>query len=252
MAGRRLRCAVATAALLLSPALVTTAAADGGGDPSARELARQAENNLLHARSVRLTLTDRSTAARTSGKELDSMDLALDRENNCVGTLRMGPNSGSLEIVKRGDQIWMKPDSTFWKAQTPGGQGDEVAELLKDRYVHGSTHDAVLGLWTDVCDLSGFRRELTLDTSSGKPLTKGAETTVDGTKVIPLKGEKDGRPTTLYVTSDSPHLLVGAARKGDGTDRTVTLGDYDEPVPSATPSPEESVDVSELKQLLGS
>jgi hypothetical protein len=56
----------------------------------------------------------------------------------------MGGHGGSVELVKRGEQVWMKPDTAFWKAQVPGPQGDAVAQLFKGRYIHGTTKDAML------------------------------------------------------------------------------------------------------------
>jgi hypothetical protein len=248
MAGKALICVTASAALLLSPALV---AAGDPDDLSARELATQAKNNLLDVDSVRLELTDRSTGTTTSRTQPTSMELALDRDGNCAGTMKMGSDGGSVEIIKRGGEVWMKPDTRFWKAQVPGSQGDAVAELLKNRYIHGSTSDAMLKGLADTCDLTAFQKDIdTPDPDGTTPLTKGDETTVDDTKVIPLAGEEDGRKATLYVTSDSPHRLVQATQKGDGTDTTLSFTDYDKPVPSKTPSADDTVDVGKLQEEL--
>ncbi|MFJ5969712.1 hypothetical protein [Streptomyces sp. NPDC093060] len=247
MSGRPLICAAASVTLFLSPALVTAAAADDTGDPGARELAREAQDHLLHTQSLHMTWTDRAAAAKKG--EPASMDLSLDRDGNCVGTVRMGAHGGSIAIVKRGDEVWLKGDSTYWKAELPGSEGTAAAELLKDRYIHGTTHDSALKEWEDVCDLDAFQKKLTPDLSHRKPLKRGDRTTVQGIPVIPLKGEEDGRPVTLYVTADSPHVLVEGTRQGDGTDLTMTFSDYGEPVPSATPSTKESVDVSRLSPL---
>ncbi|MER6181142.1 hypothetical protein [Streptomyces sp. NPDC001652] len=246
MAGKALICA--TAALLLSPVLI---AADDGDDLTARQLADQAKDNLLDAESVRLKLTDRGASATTSKTQPTSMELALDRDGNCVGSMRMGSGGGRVEIVKQGDEVWMKPDRTFWKAQVPGGQGEEVAELFENRYIHGSTKDAMLKGLADTCDLTAFQQDVEGDDGSEKtPLKKGEETTVDGTKVIPLTGTEDGKRAILYVTSDSPHQLVRAVQRGEGTNTTLTFTDYDKPVPTATPSADESVDVGKLQEEL--
>ena len=247
MARRALVCTAASAALLLSPALAPVAAADG---PSARELVDEAKENLLDAQSVHLELTDRSTDTKKSGTQPASMDLALDRDGNCAGSLEMGSDGGSVEIVKRGEEVWLKPDAAFWKAQVPGGQGDAVAELFKNRYLHGSTRDAMLRGMADTCDLTSFQKDVDADSSDAGRLTKGAETKVDGTKVVPLKGTSGGKRAVLYVTSDAPHRLVRATQKGGGADMTLTFSDYGEPVPSKTPSADESVDVGKLQEEL--
>jgi hypothetical protein len=244
-----LRAATASAVLSLVPAL---AAAGDADDLSARELADRARDNLLGAESVRLEFTDRSEAARDSTRQPVSMKLALDRDGNCVGTMRLGADGGSVELVKRGEEVWMKPDGAFWKAQVPGGRGDAVAELFKNRYIHGTTRDAMLRGLAGTCDLNTFQKDVaTPDAPGGTPLTKGDERTVDGTKVVPLRGEKDGRDATLYVTSDAPHRLVHATQKGAGTDITLAFKDYDEPVPSKTPAPDDTVDIGRLRDELG-
>ncbi|WP_030597543.1 lipoprotein [Streptomyces fulvoviolaceus] len=249
MARKALVCAAASAALLLSPGLATAGDADG---LSARELVEQAQDNLLDAESVHLKLTDRSADASTSTTQPTSMDLSLDQDGNCVGSMEMGSDGGSVEIVKQGDEVWMKPDTAFWKAQVPGGEGDAVAELFKNRYIHGSTRDAMLKGMADTCDLTSFQQEVDTDSSDAGKLRKGDETTVDGTKVVPLKGVSDGKQAVLYVTSDSPHRLVQATQKGDGTDMTLSFSDYGKPVPSKTPSADETVDVGKLQDELQS
>jgi hypothetical protein len=249
MAGRSALCAAAsvTAALLLSPALAPAAHAGDDG-PSARALADEARDHLLEARSVHLTFTDRTR--NTDRTVPASMDVALDRAGDCVGELVMSAGGGSVELIKRGDQVWMKPDTAFWKAQLPGRQGEAVAEILQDRYIHGSTHDTVLRGMADTCDLSAFQRKAAAGSSHDAKLTKGEETTREGTTVIPLNGTEDGKKTVLYVTSAAPHRLVEATRKGGGTDQSLTFTDYDKPVPSATPPARDSVDVHELQQEL--
>ncbi|MET8244826.1 hypothetical protein ABZV31_10630 [Streptomyces sp. NPDC005202] len=247
MISRALLCTAAGAALFLSRALAPSAAADDDGNLTAKQLADQADDNLRHATSMHLKFADHSAGVATDAKKPTSMDLSLDRDGNCAGTLRMASNGGTVEIVKRVDQVWMKPDAAFWKAQLPGGQGDAAAELYKNRYIHGTTNDKLLEDVSGLCEMTTYQQQ----PDGGGDLTKGAETTLDGTKVIPLTGQRDdGTRTTLYVTSSSPHRLYATTEKGGGTDRIVTYTDYDKPVPTKTPSPGESVDIGKLEQLL--
>lgn len=249
MAARALISAAVSATLLLAPAAVATA----GDDPTAQELADEAEDNLLDAKSVHLTLTDRSPGTETSRTQPTSMDLAMDRDGNCVGTMEMGSDGGSVEIVKRGEEVWMKPDTAFWKAQVPGGDGEAAAELFKNRYIHGSTNDALLKGMADTCDLSNFQRDVGTGSSPEETsLKKGEETTRDATKVIPLEGELDGARTTLYVTSGTPHRLVEVEQQGKDIDVKLTFSEYNKPVPSETPSADDTVDVGRLQEELQS
>lgn len=249
MPGKALICVTASAALIFAPAQATASDAD---DLTARQLATQAKDNLLGAESVRLQFTDRSPGVDENRTRPASMNLAMDRGGNCAGTMTMGAQGGSVEIIKRGKQVWMKPDTAFWKAQVPGGQGDEAAELFENRYIHGTTDDSVLKGLADTCDLTKFQKNVETGASGATPLTKGRETTLDGTKVVPLNGTKDGKQTTLHVTADAPHRLVGATQKGKDTDLILSFSDYDVPVPSQTPPADESVDVDKLREeLLG-
>ena len=255
MARKALIGALASAGLLISPVSplspVPAAASDADGRTAA-ELAEQAEDNLLDAESVRLTMTDRIAETEGAPTEPSAMDLALDRDGNCAGTIETGGEGGGrVEIVKRGEEVWMKPDDAFWKAHVPGGEGERVAELLKDRYLHGTTNDPTLKGMADVCDLNEFQREIDTGGSSGDgSLTKGEETTRQDTAVVPLTGEEDGERTTLYVTADAPHRLIEADQRGEGTDVTLTFEDYGKPVPAGTPSPAETVDIGKLEEEL--
>ncbi|MFJ5776773.1 hypothetical protein [Streptomyces sp. NPDC093094] len=236
--------AAMSATLLLAPA---AAAAD---DPGARQLADEALDNLLDAESVRLKLTDRSKDTASSRTAPTSLDLALDRDGNCVGVMDMARHGGHVEIVKQGDEVWMKPDADFWKAQVPGGQGDAAAELFEDRYIHGSVHDPMLRGMADLCDLDSFQKQVGAGETRATDLKKGERTERDGTEVIPLTGREDGKNVTMYVTADSPHRAVEMTQRGGGTDTTVTFDDYDKPVPTKTPSPDDSVDIGRLRQEL--
>ncbi|MER7494751.1 hypothetical protein ABT033_19345 [Streptomyces pharetrae] len=265
MVRKALAGALASAGLLFSPVSplsllspVPAAASDADGRTAA-ELAEQAEDHLLGAESVRLTMTDRIAEAEGTVTEPSAMDLALDRDGNCVGTIETGGEGGGrVEIVKRGEEVWLKPDAAFWKAHVPGDEGDAVAGLLEDRYLHGTTDDPALEGMAGVCDLGRFQREIDTGASSGDAsLTKGEETTRQDTAVVPLTGEEDGgtgeedgERTTLYVTADAPHRLIEADRRGEGTDVTLTFEDYGAPVPAGTPSPAETVDIGRLEEEL--
>ncbi|MFF5534968.1 hypothetical protein ACFY71_21210 [Streptomyces cinerochromogenes] len=243
MARRSLICAGVGVLLAFSPGLATVAAAEDSGDPQARELGQEAERNLRDADSLRLTLTDRTASG--SRDKLAWMDMALDRRGNCVASFRMGANGGTFDIVKRGDEVWMKADWDYWKSQLQG-DGNEGADLVHDRYVHGTTHESAFKDFADACDLKAFQEDITVDVT-----TNDGRTTVDGTDVYRLRGAEEGIPTTVYITVDRPHLLVRSDQKGDGTDRTAGVSDYGRPVPSGTPGPRDSVDLSDLEKESG-
>ncbi|MCX5435053.1 MULTISPECIES: hypothetical protein [unclassified Streptomyces] len=230
--------------------------ADDGGDASklsAQQLADDAKKELLDAKSLHVLLKNNSTGP-ADARSPAVLDLALDQDGNCAGSLTMGTGGakgGTVQLIKRGDELWMKPDTTFWKTQVDGETGELAAQVFNGRYVHGSADDGMLRSLGDTCDLNAFQAQLNGGPSSAPPekLTKGKESKVDGTDVVPVSGRNDGSEVVLFITSKNPHRLVRATEKTGDVNTTMTLTDYNRPVPSATPSKDESVDVSELENL---
>ncbi|WP_240653649.1 hypothetical protein [Streptomyces sp. AcE210] len=229
---------------------------DDGGDASklsAQQLADDAEKELLDAKSLHVFLKNTSTGP-ADARSPAVLDLALDQDGNCAGSLTMGTGGaegGTVEFIKRGDELWMKPDTTFWKSQVTGGAGELAAQLFNGRYVHGNANDGLLKSLGDTCDLNAFQAQVDGGPSSAPPekLTKGKETKVDGTDVVPVSGRNDGSEVVLFITAKDPHRLVRATEKTGDLSATMTLTDYNRPVPTATPSKDESVDVSKLRNL---
>ncbi|MET9546704.1 hypothetical protein ABZY36_15520 [Streptomyces sp. NPDC006627] len=235
---------------------------NGVADLSARKISDKAKQELLDAQSVHLSMkrTGGDTAAKSGDRDAESddptsLELTLDRDGNCAGTMK-DARGASLELVKRGDKVWMKPDEAFWKTQVPGGDGKAAAELFKGRYIHGTTGDPMVKDVAEVCDLKELQREIKdaddADDADTKSLKKGEPTTVDGIDVIPLTETEDGKKNTMYVGTEGKPYLVKSVEKddGDGERTTTDFTDYGEPVPARTPSPEESVDVAKLKEHL--
>ncbi|MEI5102080.1 hypothetical protein RB200_30650 [Streptomyces sp. PmtG] len=179
------------------------------------DLSDKAKRALLGAESVHVKLEDKSPDAEKDDPA--TMDLTLDRDGNCAGTLTFAREGGTADLVKRGDKVWLKPDEAFWRNQVPQGQGAAAAELFKGRYLHGTTNDAMLKDLAEVCDLKELQRNVNEDADDSddvKNLKKGDETTVAGTKVIPLTGTEDGTDKTLYVASEG--TPVPDPRDGEG------------------------------------
>ncbi|MCX4669381.1 hypothetical protein OG453_22335 [Streptomyces sp. NBC_01381] len=234
--------AACTAVALLAAPAVALADTE---DLSAQEISDKAEKELLDAKSVHLELEQKGTDL--DDEEPATMELTLDQDDNCVGSLTMADDGGSLELIKQGEKVWMKPDAAFWKAQLPGGQGEAAADIIGDRYLYGTTDDALLKDMAGVCDLKEIQQEVQDESGDESTLKKGDRTKVDGTDVIPVTGRDDGKTTTMYVAAEGTPYLVRATEKGQGTDSTLKLSAYDKPVPKDTPSEEDSVNVSQLQ-----
>jgi hypothetical protein len=236
-------CTTALVAVPLSAPAATASAGNGIEDLSAREIADRAADAFTSAQSVRVTLDENS--ADLGRGEVSSADLTLDRDGNCNGSMRF-KDSGNVELVKRGEQVWLKADEKYWKTEVPGAEGESAAEIFKNRYIRGSTDDALLGDLAGVCDLKEIQQKAAEESRKAKDLRKGDPTTVDGTPTIPVSGMEEGVTHTVYVATEGKPYPVRTTKKGDGKDVTATFKDYDKPVPTETPSADESVDVSKL------
>ncbi|WP_240361639.1 hypothetical protein [Streptomyces sp. MBT27] len=234
--------ALFSTALALCFACAATARADDTGSLGADRIAQRSHDALLGARSLHVTA--RGVPGSGAGT---SFDLTLDRSGNCRGSVSLGPQ-GSVEIIRRGTDVWIRPNAAFWKNEVPGG-GSALASLVGDRYLKGTTDDPVLRNTTDVCDLDTFQKYL--DTSAKLPattLTKGRPATVDGVAVIPVTATRQGRTYTLDVAATGTPYPVRftVAKGGAAPEATVRFDGFDQPVPAATPAAADAVDISGL------
>ncbi|MEV8537261.1 hypothetical protein [Streptomyces sp. NPDC051211] len=225
-------------------ALLVGAAAPGGNgieDEPAHVIAEKGRQSLLDARSLRWEGQTRDATGTYT------VDLRLDRDGNCAGTVALGPKGGRLEIVKRGQDVWMKPDAAFMKAHVPGPAGEELLELLDGRWMHGAADDASLRELAASCDVNHLQREYMSEPFSAEDVEKGAKALVEGTPAITVTGRSGADWATFYVaTEGKPYLLRIQGQMG-GTRGEADFSDYDKPVPSKTPSAAESLDLSKLR-----
>ncbi len=242
--------APAASARAPSVAPVRAPATTGGGNGieqlSAREIADRTKKALLAADSLHARLTDET--ARTSKHRPSAADLTLDRQGNCTGSLTFGQN-GHILLVKRGNEVWLRPDKEFLKKEIPKA-GATIARVLGDRYVHGTVSNQFLRRAARFCDLDTFRKEIEAATTGASGLTKGQPTTVAGTRTVPLTGKQGKRSSTLYVAAEGTPYPLKAVVKGNQANVVTTLNGFNQPVPSKTPSASDSVDVSKLANQL--
>ncbi|WP_055493264.1 hypothetical protein [Streptomyces sp. TP-A0356] len=242
----------ATMTLLSSPPSGAAAPAQTGGGPSAQQLAAQARAGLQKARSVHLGYADRGAQATTSRTLPTAMDLSLDQGGDCTGTLTMGGHGGTVQIVKRGTDVWLKPDAAYWKAELAGNRSSSTTASFQNRYIHGTTSSGLLSGIASACDLKSLQQVATGGPALPSSLKKGARTALGGTPVIPLSFRGNGLTSTLYVTADPTHHLYRAAQQGPGTDLALTFTGYDRPVVLKIPPANQTVDISTVQaQLTG-
>ncbi|MFG2491372.1 hypothetical protein ACGFSD_09970 [Streptomyces caniferus] len=249
-----LTCGVALLAGVASTAAASAGTSDGGegdlADKSAQQISDDALQQLLAAQSLRLRTETSADPTK--------LDLTLDRAGNCTGAISKG-EYGRVELVKRGDEVWMKPDAAFWKGLLPGKKGDDAAAKYRDTFLHGTTKNSFLRGVSAACDLKAFQKAATGPERrpSGTPspshsasLTKGRPTTQEGTRVLPVVKKTRGAVETLYVAIDGKHYPRKLTAAVDHQTGTILLSNYDTPVSTKTPAPDETADIAALDDLL--
>lgn len=208
------------------------AAAGGGLEKlSGKEISDRAKKELQSATALRFKVTG------TKGTESMSVDLAMDKQGNCVGTVGTG-TEGTAEVIKIGDQVWMKADEKLWKAKA----GPQAAELLKGRYIHGPAADPKLKGMTTGCDLAMLQAKMSSGSNPDKDIKKGAPGSVDGQPVVPISA--DG--TTISVASTGSPYPLKIDNSKDGS--VVRLTDWNKPVQAKAPPADQTIDIEKLKK----
>ncbi|MFJ6755945.1 MULTISPECIES: hypothetical protein [unclassified Streptomyces] len=239
------RCAaVGTVCLLMFAGPGTGAAvADDNGiaDKSAPAIAAAARKAMSELTSMRMA------AKVTDPSGTTALDLRFDAQGNCAGTVTPPGDSGTADVVKRGDDVWMKLDDELLRAQVPGGKADDAIALINGRYLHGTTSSPLLSDFAEFCDLDFYKKEFTRKPVN-EQLEKGARTTVDGRPAITVTSRQPDRTGNYQVsTEDEPYLLriQGTDKSGERVEASFSA--FDEPVQAKPPAPADSVDLSELQ-----
>lgn len=245
MSGHRwaARAAAGAAAVALTVTGGAVAQADDGiASLTAEQIADRSRDALLGVSSLHLSARGDLDG---SGDRM-SVDLTLDREGNCAGGVDMGED-GSVEIVKRADEVWLKPDKAFWETHVPIG-GSTFDAILDGRYMKAKADDPRLLTVTEVCDLDTFRELITdnPDATERGTLTKGRETEVNGAPVIPVTRTQGNERLTADIATEGEPYPVRITVRGADEEGTVSFSGFDRPVPAGTPAASETVDVTAL------
>ncbi|MDO9456987.1 hypothetical protein [Nocardioides sp.] len=166
-----------------------------------------------------------------------SIDLHLDDEGNCLGSIRK--DDGTASILGVEGTIWFRPDEAFWRLSDPD-VADAVVDEVRGRWVETQS----LG---DLCDLdlvfgdadsTGERHYETLGTDE-----------VDGEQVVRVRSTgDDGISSVASVLTAEPHYLVQVDAEGRA-EGTVWLSGFGEDVATQPPPARDRVDQDELDAL---
>ncbi|MCX4695714.1 hypothetical protein [Streptomyces sp. NBC_01408] len=214
---------------------------NGLAGKSAQAIADAAREAMTGVTSMRMVAKATDASGRTT-----ALDLRFDERGNCVGTVTPPGDSGMADVIKRGEDVWMKLDDDLLRAHVPAAAAEDAIALINGRYLHGTTDSLLLRDFAEFCDMDFYKGKF-----SSKPvneqLDKGARTTVDGRPAITVSSRHDGETDSYQVsTEDEPYLLRIQGTDASGERSEASFSDFDEPVVAKPPAPADSVDLSQL------
>lgn len=221
---------IATLALAL---LLTTLVAGCGGSTSLSSLStdtllKKARAQVAAAQYVRV-----SGKIQESG-QATSIDLRYVGSDS-YGTIVLAGATMRIESV--GGTTYFKPSAAFWKQQLQASEAKLVTGLIGNRWIVADPKNANFTQLIEVAKRTFLTKEVLTPSSK---VTKGAVTTVAGTKAIPLTVQKG----TLYL-DDSTARPLQVKGSGTGGSGTATFSYAKLATPTA-PSAKDRVDLSKL------
>jgi hypothetical protein len=203
---------------------------DGGGDfadKSAKDIIKASSSDMENLKSVHLN------ADITSEGSNVTMDLSLDTDGNCEGTV--GIEDGSAEVRSVGGESWFKADEAFWQSQA-GDQADQIIGIVGDKWVVDPNDQ-----FSTFCDLDGLLKDIGDPEGVEDAKTDGTED-VDGDEAVKVVGDDEGSETTAFIAVDEPHYILKVEVTGDD-EGEATFSDFDEDVEVEAPGDDEVIEL---------
>ncbi|MGW6486200.1 hypothetical protein [Streptomyces sp. NPDC055056] len=223
---------------------VSLAACGGsGGDDdafkgkSADEVAAQAVKATRQADSMHL-----KGSARQEGGESLALDIAVDSEKNCEGTVKQ--QGATAEVRHKSATLYLKGDEKYWQNSLKQQAGaDKLVSKVAGKWVKMPAGDDQL---SGLCDKQGLLAALDEDKSERKGMSKDGSTSVDGTPAVKLTKKSGGKTLTMYVASEGKPYILKVTTAGGSAPESTTFSDYGKPVQPEQPPAGATVDLKQL------
>jgi hypothetical protein len=205
-------------------------------------IASAAGKAMQDVQSMRLT-----GQVRTRGNQF-FIDLTLDRDDNCTGSIRIG--GSNIDIRRVGDRVWIKGESGAYNRLSSTPLPEHVLKRLSTSWVLLEDDKGL----RNSCDLDAFLEGFEVvdidpggadATGKGKhrtddpvPAVVGEETSIDGQAVVPLSGNPGGQHEELvWVLSEAPHYVVRVESTAVRDGGTLALTEFGQDVSVEAPDP---------------
>jgi hypothetical protein len=204
-------------------------------DPLAGLSAAKVQAKTIADAEAASSLTMKGSIAQ-SGQGL-TVNLAIKPGHGCTGTIGLGAK-GNLKLIMINKTVYLNPDNTFWKVNA-GADAATVIALVDGRYIEAPASDSNVTAWAQLCDVS----QLFSSNGATSGPVKEAVTTLNGTRVLPLKGSNG----MAYVSDTSkPELVELSAPKGSKNGSGLVTVRMDVPVTLTAPPASQVIDGSKL------
>jgi len=233
------------ARLVLVPVALATAIVAGctPSGPTAAPTTVPADNGVAALPAEEIVARSQAALGRVSSYRMSGVmtnqgqTAKIDLRNgghNVKGIIEI--DGQALEILRIGEDLYMKASDTFWKQFIPSQQQNVLA-LLSGKYVKVDASNESFSALTEAFDVSEIVK-------TDGAVTKASPTVINGTPAIGLvSGEQH---STLYVaTVGEPTPLRIEGQSGQGN---IDFTDYDKPIEFAAPA---SSEVFDLKSIMG-
>ena len=232
---RVIRVVAATAALV-----ATTAGCSVYEDFTTSDFAQKDGDAIVVAASeAMLDVTSlRVTGQVRDGGEHYFVDLSMDRDDRCTGTIRVG--GSHLDIRRIGDRAWLKGEAGAFNRLGGGAVPRQVLDRLSGSWVQldGRTatrlcdFDALLATF-EVVDFgqqgkAGKGRSKRDAVDGPVPASVVEETTIDGHKAVQLTASPGGaHDENTWVLSEAPHHVVKLESTATQDGGTLSFSEFD-------------------------
>jgi hypothetical protein len=206
-------------------------AAPAGAAGSGNGVANMSANQIADAASSALTSATSFSyggTVSTNGKS-NVIQISLNSSGDGHGTI--GSSGQPVKIIKTGSNLYINSNAAFWTKNA----GADAGKSFANRWIAIASDNPQYAGLAPYFNPQQVPAEF-LDTSSGA-FTKGKTSTVDGQKVIAIRGKDANQRTvnTIYVaTTGKPYIVKITAPGGNG--QTLAFSGYNKPVNPTAPS----------------
>lgn len=211
-----------------------------GQDPNGIE-DLPAEEIALEAHDATEVVQLRAKGKMTFWSEQLRMDLALNPQGDCAGTIGQGGNTA--ELIRADDASYVKGDADFWKA---ADVDSDMVNQFADQWVKISDQLEGAEDLAELCALDSLLEPVVLsDLILGGPgVTKGEVHKVDGKLAIPVTA-KDGDVTVrIEVATEGEPYILKLTESGSDEPRDVAFSEFNKPVKVKAPDAEDVIDLA--------